>query len=57
MENVDIMDAVQLGIESVLYKQWRHKGYIDGFNSSQVIFVVDSKRYILNLVDNVNYSE
>lgn len=49
MENVDIMDAAQLGIESVLYKQWRHNGYIDGFNSAQIAFVVDGKRYVLEL--------
>jgi hypothetical protein len=49
MEKVDIMDAVQQGIENILFKNWRHKGYIDGFNSTQVAFVVDGKRYVLDL--------
>jgi hypothetical protein len=49
MEKVDIMDAVQQGIENMLYKAWRHKGYIDGFNTDQVRFVVDGKKYMLEL--------
>jgi len=49
MSDVDIMDAVQLGVESMLFKQWRHEGYIDGFNSSQIRFTVDGKKYILEL--------
>jgi hypothetical protein len=49
MNEVDIMDAIQHGVENMLFKTWRHQGYIDGFNSSQVAFVVDGKRYVLTL--------
>lgn len=49
MNGADIMDAVQLGVENILFKAWRHTGYIDGFNGEQVMFVVDGKRYLLTL--------
>jgi hypothetical protein len=51
MNNVDVMDAVQQGVEIILYKNWRHEGHIDGFGSDQIAFVVDGKRYILKLED------
>lgn len=51
MNTVDIMDAVQQGVENMLFKAWRHNGYIDGFNSEQVMFIVDGKRYILTLTE------
>jgi hypothetical protein len=49
MDKVDIMDAVQQGVEIMLFKTWRHKGYIDGFTSDSVVFVVDDKKYKLDL--------
>ena len=54
MQRVDIMDAVQKGIENMIYKQWHHEGYIDGFNTDQVAFIVDGKRYVLKLFDSEN---
>jgi len=51
MNAVDIMDAVQQGVENMLFKAWRHSGYIDGFNDEQVMFVVDGKRYVLDLTE------
>lgn len=49
MKNVDIMEAVQLGIENILFKQWRHDGLVGGFNGSEVLFKVDGKEYKLKL--------
>lgn len=49
MNKADIMDAVQQGVENMLFKAWRHSGYIDGFNGEQVMFVVDGKRYVLTI--------
>jgi hypothetical protein len=49
MINTDIMDGVTQGIENMLFKNWRHEGYIDGMHSTDVIFVVDGKKYILKL--------
>ena len=48
------MEAVQKGIENILYKQWYYDGYIDCFNSTQVAFVVDGKRYVLELKESDN---
>lgn len=47
MESCYIIEAVENGIESVLYKQWHHEGYIDGMGSNQIQFVLDGKRYVL----------
>lgn len=49
MKQVDIMEAIDSSIANVLFKQWKHEGYMDGWNSEQVVFVVDGKRYILQL--------
>lgn len=49
MTNVDIMDAVQQGIENVIFKAWRHNGCIGFFNSESVRFEVDGQEYILRL--------
>lgn len=49
MTNVDIMDAIQQGIENVLFKAWRHNGYIESFNSEAVRFQVDGQEYVLRL--------
>ena len=49
MTNVDIMDAVQQGIENVIFKAWRHNGCIGSFNSESVRFEVDGQEYILRL--------
>lgn len=53
MTNFDIMDVVQQQIESVIFKDWKHEGYIDGFYSDSVYFVVDGKYYRLSLVEGV----
>ena len=54
MKKVDIMEAVEKGVESVLFKQWKHDGYMDGWNSEQVAFVVDGKRYVLEIKEAQN---
>lgn len=49
MKQVDIMEAVDSSLQNILFKQWKHEGYMDGWNSQQVAFVVDGKRYILDI--------
>jgi hypothetical protein len=49
MNQVDIMDAVQQGVENILFKNWRHEGYIDFFTSNKIGFIVDKRKYELEI--------
>lgn len=49
MNNLDIIDGLSVGLENVLFKQWRHSGYIDLMHSDKIYFCVDGKYYIVEL--------
>jgi len=49
MNELDIMDAVQQSIDKVILNEWRHVGYIDGFTSDSITFVIDGSKYVLKL--------
>lgn len=49
MQQIDVIEGIGIGIEEVLFGQWKHMGWLDKWDSEQIVFVVDGKRYILKL--------
>lgn len=49
MKNCDIMESFVTAIEETIFKQWRHEGFIGGWSSDYVDFVIDGKEYVLKL--------
>ena len=47
MEQVDIMEALVNAIDEKIFKEWKHEGYIGGFNSAEINFEIDGQEYEL----------
>lgn len=51
MKSCDIIETIVSTIEKTIFKEWRHEGFIDWWNSDSAIFDIDGKEYVLNLKD------
>lgn len=51
MKTVDIMECFVSAIEEKIIKEWRHEGFIGGWNSEQINFEIDGKEYILRIIE------
>ena len=49
MKNCDIVETFVTAVEEVIFKQWRHEGFIGGFTSDKANFEIDGKEYDLVL--------
>ena len=49
MKTVDIMEVFANSVEQKMFKEWRHEGFIGGFSSDHLNFVIDGKEYIVNI--------
>ena len=49
MKSVDIMEMLTNAIEEKIFGEWKHEGFIGGFGSEYINFVVDNKEYVLNI--------
>lgn len=49
MKNVHIMEALTNAIDSKILEEWKHEGFIGGFDSGSINFEIDGKEYVLTL--------
>lgn len=49
MKNCDIMETFVYAVENVIFKEWRHEGFIGGWASDTANFEIDGKEYVLKL--------
>lgn len=47
MKQVDIMEALVNAIEKIIFKEWKHEGFICGFSSEYIDVEIDGKEYVL----------
>jgi hypothetical protein len=47
MKQVDIMESFVNAIETTIFKEWRHEGFICGFSSEHIDVEIDGKEYVL----------
>lgn len=51
MKSCDITEALVCAIEERIIKEWRHEGFIGGWNSQSVNFEIDGREYALKLIE------
>lgn len=49
MKDADIMEVFVSAIETKVFSEWRHEGFIGGFTSETANFEIDGKEYTLKL--------
>lgn len=49
MKQVDIMEVICSSIENKIFEEWKHDGFIGGWNSESINFKVDGLDYVLTL--------
>ena len=49
MKNCDIMETFVSSVENVIFKEWRHEGFIGGWSSDCANFEIDGMEYVLKL--------
>ena len=49
MKTGHIMELIDRTIEEVIFEQWKHEGYLDISTSDKVAFVVDGKRFVIEI--------
>lgn len=49
MKSCDIMEALVSAIESKIFREWRHEGFIGGWSSDYIDVVIDDKEYAIKL--------
>lgn len=51
MKTDDIIEILVAGIETVIYKAYKHEGFICGTSSKHINFEIDNKEYVLGLYE------
>ena len=49
MKQVDIMEVICSSIENKILEEWKHDGFIGGWNSESINIKVDRLNYVLTL--------
>lgn len=49
MKTVDIMETIVEAIEDQIIGNWRHEGFVGGWNSKLMNFEIDGKEYVLRI--------
>ena len=49
MKDADIMEVFVSAIETKVFSEWKHEGFIGGFTSETANFEIDGKEYTLKL--------
>lgn len=49
MKQVDIMEVICSSIENKIFEEWKHDGFIGGWNSESINFDIDGLDYVLTL--------
>ena len=49
MKLVDITESIVANIEEVIFKKWKHEGFINQFNSDLISVEIDGRDYEISV--------
>lgn len=49
MKIVDITECMMNAVENIIFKEWRHEGYICDMKSEEILVIIDGIEYVIQI--------